>query len=250
MKRTFCVILATVVFALSLCSCALFDAVTAYGLYSKAMKTFKEAGGFEADCVVSLSMNVLGQEVLTSYGVNVKQNGSNVKMTMDSEGLVTETTMIDRTVYVNAVGQKLKYTISSDKTLTMDLNRIMPELKENVFEGIDVIRNDDGTKAVSVELEQEVVKKIFSTLIEEEDTGISEAMSFENILFTMNFSKDNELESVALDCDMIVDILGMNLTSHVTIEYTLINFGTAPKVAAPEDADSYIDAGEYVGGLL
>lgn len=252
MKRIACIVLSMVILALSLSSCALFEAVTAYGLYSKAMKTIEEAGGFEADCKMSMSMDILGQAVETSYDMNIKQNGDNMKMTMEILGAVTETVVIGDTVYAKIGNEKIKYvavTEEQNEILESEMNDVLPDLAESVFEGIDVIKSEDGKKAITLTLDDETAKKLMGAMADEESMELSEAMSLENIFFTMKFSSKNVLESMTFDCDMTVDVLGMGLTSHMALEYSFINFGEAPEVLAPADADTYIDGGEYTGDL-
>lgn len=252
MKKIACIAVAMVILALSLSSCALFEAATAYSLYSKAMKTIETAGGFEADCKMNMSMNILGEELVTSYDMNIKQNGDNMKMTMEVEGLETETVVIGDTVYAKIGDEKIKYIAKTEEQaaiLESEMSDIVPDLAESVFEGIDVIKSEDGKKAITLTLDDETAKKLMGALADEESAELSESMSLENIFLTMKFSEKNVLEGMTFDCDMIIEVLGMKMTSHVALDYVFVNFGEAPEISAPADADTYTDGGEYTGDI-
>lgn len=251
MKRTVCVVLSMVILALSLSSCALFEAVTAYGLYSKAMKTIEEAGGFEADCNIEIKMNILGQEVITSEKLNVKQNGDNIETTTEVEGETVVLTVVDGVLYGRLGDEKVKFTVTPEQNdvLEDEMADVLPDFTQSLFEGIDVIKSEDGKKAITLTLDDETAKKIMDATADEESMELSEAMSLENIFFTMKFSSKNVLESMTFDCDMTVEVLGMGLTAHMAMEYVFVNFGEAPEISAPADADTYIDGGEYTGEL-
>ncbi len=252
MKKIACIAVAMVILALSLSSCALFEAATAYSLYSKAMKTIEKAGGFEADCKMNMSMNILGEELVTSYDINIKQNGDNMKMTMEVEGLETETVVIGDTVYAKIGDEKIKYIAKTEEQaaiLESEMSDIVPDLAESVFEGIDVIKSEDGKKAITLTLDDETAKKLMGALADEESAELSESMSLENIFLTMKFSEKNVLEGMTFDCDMIIEVLGMKMTSHVALDYVFVNFGEAPEISTPADADTYTDGGEYTGDI-
>lgn len=58
---------------LALCSCTLFNTLTAYSLYSKAFSELEKAGGYEADCQMSVKLEVLGQDLSTDTQMRYKR---------------------------------------------------------------------------------------------------------------------------------------------------------------------------------
>ncbi len=234
--------------AVSLSSCALFEKVTAYSLYAKAMKTIEKAGGYEADCTMAMAMDFLGEEIEIAYDMNVKQNGDDMKMFMELEGVTTETTFIDDVVYMSVSGQKIKYTVSSEELgekLADSLGSAeLPDLAEDFFENIDVIESEDGTKTVTLALDNDTAKEIMG-IVGDQSEELGGTVGLENIFFTMTFTKENVLDKMTLDCDMTITTMGISMSVHMAVDYVFVNFGTAPEVSIPEDADSYVDGGEY-----
>lgn len=254
MKRIIAVIVSVTVLALSLSSCALFDAVTAYGLYSKAMKTIEEAGGYEADCTMVMGIELLGETLEIESSMNMKQNGDDSAVVTDSYGIVTETVLVDGVVYVNLSGVKTKYTVpehdvnadGDESDVSSDIGIAeLPDLAKEVFENIDVITNEDGTKAITLALDAESAKSLLGSMEDIEDLGEGEEIAFENIVLTMCFTEKNVLDTMSFSADIVASVMGITLDSSITAEYKFINFGTAPEISAPSDADSYIDGGEY-----
>lgn len=238
--------------ALSLCSCAFLEAVTAYGLYSKAMKTIEEADGYEADCSMAMTMALSGEEIEIAYDMNVKQNGDNMKMSMQLEGVSTETVMVDDVVYMNVSGQKIKYTVPSEEMSEEIADSMgsanLPDLAKEFFENVDVIKSEDGTKAITLALDNDTAKEIMG-IVGDQSEELGGTVELENIFLTMQFTEKNALDKMTLDCDMTISTMGISMTVHMAVDYKFINFGTAPEVGVPEDADSYIDGGEYTEDL-
>lgn len=238
--------------ALSLCSCGLLEAATAYGLYSKAMKTIEKAGGYEADCAMIMTMALLGEELEIAYDMNVKQNGENMEMAMDLEGVSTEMVMVDDIVYMNVSDQKIKYTVPSEEMGEEIANSMgsanLPDLAKDFFENIDVIKSEDGTKTITLALDNDTAKEIMG-IVGDQSEELGGTVELENIFLTMKFTEKNVLDKMTLDCDMTVTTMGVDIDVHMAVDYQFINFGTAPEVNVPEDADAYIDGGEYTADL-
>ncbi|MBQ8623909.1 MAG: hypothetical protein IJ424_06025 [Oscillospiraceae bacterium] len=237
---------------LSLSSCAFLEAATAYGLYSKAMKTIEKAGGYEADCTMTMVMNLLGEELEMAYDMNVKQNGENMQMFMDIEGVSTEMVMVDNTVYISAEDQKIKYSVTSEEQSEEIADSMgtanLPDLTEDFFENIDVIESEDGTKTITLALDNETAKEIMG-IVNEQSDELGGTVELENIFLTMKFTEKNVLDLMTLDCDMAVSTMGIEMEVGMSIEYKFVNLGTAPEIVVPEDADSYTDGGEYPGNM-
>lgn len=254
MKRIISVILSVIILALSLSSCALFEAVTAYGLYTKAMKTIEKAGGFEADCTMVMGIELLGEVLEIESTMNMKQNGDNSATVTDSYGVKTETVVFDGVVYSNVSGVKTKYPVPEDDESTEDeesdvASNIgiveLPELTKEVFENIEVTMNEDGTKAISIALDAESAKSLLGSMEDLESIGEGEDVTFENIVLTLGFTEKNVLDTMSFSADIIASVMGIELDSNISAEYKFVNFGTAPEISAPADADSYIDSTAY-----
>lgn len=254
MKRIIALTLSVVILALCLSSCALLEAATAYGLYSKAVKTIEKAGGFEADCTITMGIELLGEMLEIESNMNMKQNGENSAVVTDSYGITTETVLVDNVVYVNLAGAKTKYTVPEGDAsaegeqgdVSSDIGVAeLPDLAKEVFENIEVIVNDDGTKAITISLDAESAKGLLGSMEDIEGVEEGESVTFENIVLTMAFTDKNVLDTMSFSADLVATVMGLDMTSVISAEYKFINFGTAPEILAPADADSYTDGGEY-----
>ncbi len=257
MKRIIAITLSAVILAFSICSCALLEAVTAYSLYSNAMKTIEKAGGFEADCTITMGIELLGEMLEIKSDMNMKQNGDNSAVVTDSYGIVTETVLVDDVVYLNLAGVKTKYVVpesdpsAEEGDISSDIGIAqLPDLAKEVFENIDVIVNEDGTKAITISLDAESAKSLLGSMEDVEGVEDGEAVEFKNIILTMGFTDKNVLDTMSFSADMVATVLGIDMTSKISAEYKFVNFGTAPEILAPADADSYIDGGEYSEDLI
>lgn len=242
MKR-FLALLIAVSLALTLCSCGLFEKVTAFSLYSKAYKTLKEAGGYEANCTIGVSFDIFGEPLGTDTQMNIKQNSESVQITSTVAGATVLTTYMYETVYVELEGTKIRYSASAetDGSLAEKLETIdIPELAKDLFESVEIVENEDKTKEISVSLTAEQASELLGSVTEDA------TLTLGNIVYTMKFSEDNELTNMYLVCDATTEILGVSLGGTISAEYEFVNFGTAPDIKLPSAYEEYEDGGEYV----
>ncbi|MCD8005694.1 MAG: hypothetical protein LUF29_01770 [Oscillospiraceae bacterium] len=240
-KRTFSVFLAVTI-ALSLCSCSFFDTLTAYGLYSRAVSKLKKAGGYDADCVMSITFDILGESLTSETVMNIKENstGTQIITEMDDEEIIS--TYVDDKVYVEYGDTLVYYTVAdSDATASIgDAN--LPELAEDIFSNISVVKNDDGTKQIAIVLESEDAESILGSFVAE-----LEDLTFDDIIYVMLFDKNNDLYMMTLTCSASMDVLGYTMTGYVSAEYTFNDFGTAPEFELGHDESEFEYGGEYSG---
>lgn len=250
MRKILALVLALAM-TLSLCSCALFDNLTAYGLYLKAMKDIKDANGMDVDAVINMSMDMLGQSIDFAMDMSVKQNGDNMYMMVDYGellGMALEMTVVDGYAYVNTEGVKVKYAIPEEEKAELQQDQVgqIPELTEDVFEGVEIVKNDDGTKQISFVINEGAMNGVIETLLGETD----DTVSIDEVLYTMTFDKDNKLISAVISMDMDMTSSGITVGATIDMECIYNNIGTAPEVALPADASEYTEMEYPEGGLM
>lgn len=243
-KRILCCALAALI-CLSLCSCALFDGITAYSLYSKAVKTIDEAGGFEVDCQMTMTFDIFGEDLQIPMEVNAKTAGEAYQISTDVGDATVYTTFIDDQVYVDYEGSKIRYSVAAGTDVSQKLQAELssyniPKLSRELLESIDVIKNEDKTKEITMSLTAEQAAELLGATDEYGD------MTFENIVYTMKFTDKNVLDKMILSADCTMDILGVSVNGNIYMEYTFINFGEAPEILLPSAYEEYSDGGEYV----
>ncbi len=227
---------------LTLSGCALFDTVTAYGLYSRATSKLEKAGGYNADCVMSITFDILGESLTSETVMNIKENSTGTQITTDIDGDTIVSTYIGDKVYVEYNDSLVYYTVTDSDTAESAGDINLPELAKDIFDNINVVRNDDGTKQIAIVLESEDAESILGSFVSE-----LEDLTFDDIIYTMLFDQDNDLYMMTLSCSASIEVLGYTLTGYVTAEYTFIDFGTAPEFELGYDENEFEDGGEYSG---
>lgn len=235
-------IILIIAMALSLTGCSLFDTLTAYGLYSRAVTELAKDGGYDADCVMTISFDFLGETLSTDTVMNIKENttGTQIVTEMDGEEIIS--TYIDDKVYVEYGDTLVYYTVTdSDATESIgDAN--LPELAKEIFDNINVVKNDDGTKQIAIVLESEDAESILGSFVTDLDD-----LTFDDIIYVMIFDKNNDLYMMSLNCSATIDVLGYTMTGYVTAEYTFNDFGTVPEFELGHDESEFEYGGEYSG---
>ncbi len=240
-KKTLSVLLAvTLTFALSGCSFS--DTLTAYGLYSRAVTKLAKAGGYNADCVMTITFDILGESITTETVMNIKENSAGTQVETDMDGETIISTYIDDIVYVE-YGDTLAYYTVTDSGATESIgDASLPEFAKDIFDNINVVKNDDGTKQIAIVLESENAESILGSFVSDLDD-----LTFDDIIYMMFFDKNNDLYMMTLTCSASMDVLGYTMTGYVTAEYSFINFGTAPEFDLGHDESEYAYGGEYSG---
>lgn len=231
MKRIIAVILVFTLALGTLSGCALKKQLTAFGLYSKAVNTIREAGGVEAECVAVMDLSLLSVEI----DMNIKQNGENSEITVAMGGeQVSKTTTVGGTVYVDAAGTKTRYP-KPDAVGSGNEMSAIPKLAEDLFTDIEIVEDEDGGRALTVAIGSDVLASLFDAA-----DGAFDGASFENAALTMYFDPDDNIKSMHLDGDAVMEVMGFSMTVNMLVDYTFINLGTAPEINSPEDAEDYI----------
>ncbi len=230
---------------LALCSCTLFDAMTAYGLYSKAFKKLEKAGGYEAECQLSVNIGVMGQDIPTTTEMIYRKNGDNIQSVMKVLGSEITSTRIGDTIYVDNGKTGMKYSLPEQEDgEAADVlgGANIPVLAKDVFENIDVVKNEDGTKTVTIALDNETAMKYLGDVFSRE-----ESVALNNIVFSMIFNKKNDLQGMKISCSFEAEEMGVALSGDVSADYTFVNFGEVPEITLGLDESKYKDGGEYEG---
>lgn len=245
MKRIVSLIILAVVLSVSLCSCSLLNAATAYGLYSNAAKKLEKAGGFEADCDMTMSFEILGEPFETSTEMNIKQQGENQQITTETHGITTVMTLYGDRIYYSVGSEKYSYNYSSESAEKQDFSNInFSKLGKEIFETIEVIKNEDGTKVISLPLDAETAKSFLGESFESvNDEGVG--VEFKDIVIDFIFNDKNDLATMSVDGILSMDVMGLQINCDINFTYEFINFGECPTVEAPADAQSYEDRGDY-----
>lgn len=238
MKKIISLFFAAAIMA-ALPSCGLKSKLTAFGLYSRAAKTFSEAGGFEAEATGTIDMGfltqLLGGEIESV--THIKKNGVNSNTVVYVQGQKSyESTVYDGYSYTSlSSGTKVKAPVEEPETVDSS-SEFLPKLAEEVFEGVEVVENSDGTKTVATTISGDVLNGLLGEYAE---NTIGE-MTISSADMEMIFDESDDLKALNVAADIKADLAGTELEATVTMSYSFINFGTAPEILPPEDIDEYV----------
>lgn len=233
MKKKILSLAVALVLCLSLAGCELGNKLTAFGLYSKAVKDFAEAGGYEADSTITMDM----QLIKITMDMNIKQNGKNSQIVTSLNGeTISTVTTVDGVMYSDTAGDKVKTTVP-DVEVETD-NNVLPELASTMFEGIE-IEEDGENKKITLNIDDETVAELMEA--SGETDALLESASFKEAVMTLIFDKDNQLSEIGFKGTAEVSESGVTVSMGFDMTQTIVNYGVAPTVTIPEDADEYIE---------
>ncbi len=244
MKKLLAVILALSL-CLSLCSCGLAEKVNAVTLYAKAASTLSEAKSFEASCTMCMAMDVMGMNMDLDFDINMKVDGKNMQMSMSLLGQDITMTLLDKTMYMDMMGQSVKYSVEdTDKAGSeiMDdtIARKLPEIALEVLEATEITENEDGTKELTVALTNEQSSELMGLA-----NSMYEGMAFENVMLTLKFDSKNQLSGFSVDGTFSASEADITVGGDLAVDYEFVSIGEAVEIALPVAEEEYTDGGKY-----
>lgn len=233
-KRVAAFLMAAVM-VLSLSGCELFARKTAYDLYSGAVNAMNEAGGFEADCKISVATSVASMDMSFDFKVNIQMNDDDVKISLDYlNDTEVVTAMVDGYTYLELGDIKFK-TQTEDGDEPMDNEGILPTLTEEMLEEVELVENEDGSTSFTVEISYEDAESLLN--LTEEGMEVVPG----SIVLSMTFDENDVIKSMKLEFDVTMEEEGVAYTGTESVECEFINVGTAPEIKLNYSEDEYID---------
>lgn len=236
MKRIIAIAL-TILIALTVFSgCAFTDKLTAAGLYAKAAKKLKDAGGFEANAQLTMDLQILK----VTMDMNFKQNGDDSQTVISVSGdEISSVTTVDGITYTNQAGVKTKTMAIKPETDEGSLSGL-PDLAEELLDNIEVEIEEDEKKIV-VNIDSETAAKFLASTGSD---SLGNDVIFNDAVLTVIFDKDDDLSRILFSGSATATELGVTMTVGFELTEEFVNFGTAPEITLPEDADEYVSADE------
>ena len=239
-------LLLTLAIVFSFTGCQLAELFSAYWLYSRAAKKLERAGGYEADCSMSMSFDILGESIeAANIVMKLMLNDGNSKTVTYFKDETVTSTVLDGFVYVDYAGEKIRYTVTDSDSDSADIYSgmaIAPKLEKEVFEEVEAVKLENGDRSITVNLNEENAMELLGSFMEGVDS-----VSLKDIAFTVVLTPKGEIRTTSVDCNAVMELLGMEITGRVSAEYSFINFGEAPEITLDSPAEEYIDGGEYQG---
>ena len=215
---------------------------TAASLYTNAMTTMEEANGLEAKVCMKMTMEMAGETQSQDMDMVIKTNGNNMYMTMEDYVI----TYVDGVLYTD-MGEfgKTKETVSLEEFKeqygSISSTTDFPELTEEALKDVELVEDGDN-RSFTVTLDAATMKSYVNELMGDmmgADDSID--LDIKNIVLTPTFDKDDNMTKMIMKMEVSYNMEGlgeMKMSLDMTFEF--VNFGTAPTITAPADADSYV----------
>lgn len=243
-----CVLMVLSAFAFTSCA----KEPTAYELVYEAMEKMSALDSLELEQKMDMKMDMMGMTMDVPMSVKIK--GKHIKsdspiLRADMTTTMMETS-VDSVVYIESGyvfltslsdSYKMKLAdVEQEYNVLEDLTSVFRCPAESVFEGVEIIKNDDGTRTVSLALTQEDYFAAYgdhsATLLGE--LGLEGNASFTDIKIDITVNKEGYLCGFKMSCGIAVTVteMGMDIpvTATVAIDSKYYNFGANVTITPPE----------------
>lgn len=238
-KRIFTFLLAlTCLVALSACK-----KETPLTLYTNAMSSLEEAGGFEAKATMKIAMTMDGETELTETVMTMKVNGNDVAMTISVPGLGDQDILYVENVMYMDMGQlgKYKYALTpeefEEQAGSMDASDF-PTITEEDLKSVEWVTEGDN-RSFTVTLDPARVNSIVESALGDSVEALKATVS--DIVMTVTFGPEDQLLKmhIQMKADYTMDQVG-EVHADIDMTYEFTNLDTLPTITPPEDADQYV----------
>lgn len=253
MKKILSVIIAiALVMSVMLVSC---KKETAESLVNGAMAKTDAHSATEINGTIELVMSVMGMEIempiefmmqMTDLQSDTPTTYTKMSMSFMGEEVNSETYSEGDWVYTLADGEgyKMSAAESEDMGDSSGLADVLTVFPSEVFEGVEIVKNDDGTKSVEFNLTQDLLGELYSSLVDSlsETTGGEGSeveLSDAKIKITV---KNGEVSKFVMSFDMIMSIMGIDASASCTMSFDFVAFDDDVKITPPE---GYLAFPEY-----
>ena len=254
MKKFLSVILAlALVMSVMLVSC---KKETAESLVNGAMEKTNAHDAVEAEMNMELVMSVMGMEMEMPIDMKIQAKDTKsekpttyTSMTMSfmGEDVSSEAYVEGDWVYslTEGEGSKMSREEAEEDIGASAYSDILTEFPSEVFEGVEIVKNEDGTKTVEFTLTKEQLGEFYSELVDSftETAGGDEStevdISDAKVKITV---KSGEIFEFVMSFDMIMSVMGIEATAECTIDCDYVKFDDDVVITPPE---GYLDFPEY-----
>lgn len=229
---------------------------TAYELVSSAVEKSAALQNIELEQTVNMKMDMMdmmGMSVEVPITMTMKGKDINSENAV-YYSLVNTTMMgmsVDSTVYIEGtdvytltMGEGFKMHLDSlegEYDIAKDLTAVFSCPAESVFEGIEIVKNEDGTRSVSLVMTQDdyinSYRPYYDSLVGELGVG-TDGVKISDIKVTVTVNKDGYVCGYKMSCviDAKMNEMGMELDvkANVDTNITFVNIGGNVTITPPE----------------
>ncbi len=262
MKKITSLLLAlTMIFSLVMLSSCFMEKETPESLVNGALEKMDKHSAIETNTLMELEMDIMGMSMSIPMDINSKvidpksdnpTSLTNLTMSVFGMEVVTETYTEDGWSYVVADGESYKTNNAElEDSLGMgDLASSSEKLDAELFEGVEIIENEDGTKSVELTVPDDVFAELFADAFASvtESLGASADAKITNVNLKYTV-KDGEIAQMKMsfDIEMTMEGIAVTATADCTIDY--VAFDDDVKITPPEGYLDFpeLDLGDELG---
>jgi hypothetical protein len=172
--------------------------------------------------------------------------GMEMNLDVYSDGEYYYVSMMNQKVKINADNQESV----SEYNVIEDMDTLIIELPEELFENQVFVVNPDGTKSLELAVSGEKFNELYSDFAKELADSAAEGLeygdlSFEDIKIKLTVNKDGYLSEYDLSfvMNMSMSMMGTEVLAKITTDCPIVinNPGKEVIVTPPEDLDSYVE---------
>ncbi len=261
MKKIIALVLSVLLVASMLAFTSCGKEPTAYELISAATEKSAALKDIELEQTVNMKMDMMGM----SMDIPIKMTLKGKDIDSDNAiyySLVNTTMMgmsVDAVVYIEGddvytvtmgEGYKVKGgKLIDEYDISKDLTAVFFCPAESVFEGVEVVKNEDGTRSVSLVMTQEeyinAYRPYYDSLMGE--VGLGGDATLSDIKVTVTVDSDGYICGFKMSCglSMTVTEMGMDVPVTATLDTDIkfVNIGGNVTITPPEGYQSFPELG-------
>lgn len=237
---------------------------SAYQTFTDAYEKYSALDSIDAKMDIKMKMEMTGATFEMPMSYNIKASGIKtqnpvfnadttvsmlgMEMNLDvySDGEYYYVSMMNQKVKINADNQESV----SEYNVIEDMDTLIIELPEELFENQVFVVNPDGTKSLELAVSGEKFNELYSDFAKELADSAAEGLeygdlSFEDIKIKLTVNKDGYLSEYDLSfvMNMSMSMMGTEVLAKITTDcpIDINNPGKEVIVTPPEDLDSYVE---------
>ena len=157
----------------------------------------------------------------------------------------TESYMDGEYVYVVTDGEGYKTTLEEaegEYDYSEELNENFQKLPEDLLKDIELVKGEDGSYSVTVNIPNETFKEIYGDLLDEVSEAslgeVFDGLTISDCVVTVTV-KDDYATNYDLSFKMVMEVEGMEVTADVTADYEIVNPGKSVTITPPQGYENF-----------
>ena len=221
--------------------------------YNDALKALESVDNYEMTATqdIKMKMKVDGQSVDQNQEqtIKMKMNGDDQYVKVEGSAMEQETWYVDGVLYTISGDTKAKATMSlkdfQEQMMGATSNNIL-QIPEEWFKDVK-FQTKDGKTYLTFNIDGNEYLELVGTLLDSLGTAADE-MDLGTVEYTVYFDDDGNISKIVQDFSATFSIQGIEVKAdYHTV--TKVSIGTAGKITAPADGDSFIDVTDQMNSI-